>query len=249
MNKLEGKIAVITGGSSGIGLATAKLFVAEGAYVYLFGRRQHALDEAVTAIEKNVSSVQGDISKLADLDRLYTTVQQQHGRINVLFANAGVGTVAPLGTITEEHFDRISNVNFKGTLFSVQKALPLIQDGSSIILNASFLTSRVWPMATVYSATKAAIRSFAHVWSAELMERKIRVNALSAGSVDSPFMKIGATDEENEQIRQMTIANIPMKRLATPEEIAKAVLFLASDDSSFITGTELLVDGGLTGSV
>jgi NAD(P)-dependent dehydrogenase (short-subunit alcohol dehydrogenase family) len=249
MKKLEGKVAVVTGGSSGMGFATAKIFVEEGAYVYIFGRRQRELDAAVTAIGKNITGVQGDTSNLADLDRLYAAIQQHHGYINVIFANAGVGNVAPLGAITEDHVDSIVNINFKGTLFTVQKALPLLQDGSSIVLNASFLTSRVWPMSTVYTATKSAVRSFARVWSAELLERKIRVNAISAGTVDSPFMKIGATDEENEQIRQGAIANIPMKRLATPDEIAKSVLFLASDDSSFITGTELFVDGGLTSSI
>ncbi len=245
MTKLKGKVAVITGGNSGIGLATARRFVSEGAYVYITGRRQSELDAAVRQIGKNVTAVQGDVSRLADLDRLYATVKQQHGRIDIVFANAGLGEFSSLGEISEAHFDKTFNVNVKGLLFTVQKALPLLQDGGSIILNASNASIKVLPGFSVYSATKAAIRSFARSWTLDLKSRKIRVNAVSPGSTNTPGLSgLGQTEEQIEQILRSMEATIPLGRLGDPDEIAKAVVFLASDDSSFITGTELFVDGG-----
>ena len=245
MTKLKGKVAVITGGNSGIGLATARRFVSEGAYVYITGRRQSELDAAVRQIGKNVTAVQGDVSRLADLDRLYATVKQQHGRIDIVFANAGLGEFSSLGEISEAHFDKTFNVNVKGLLFTVQKALPLLQDGGSIILNASNASIKVLPGFSVYSATKAAIRSFARSWILDLKSRKIRVNAVSPGSTNTPGLSgLGQTEEQIEQILRSMEATIPLGRLGDPDEIAKAVVFLASDDSSFITGTELFVDGG-----
>ncbi len=245
MTKLKGKVAVITGGSSGIGLATARRFVSEGAYVYITGRRQSELDAAVRQIGKNVTAVQGDVSRLADLDRLYATVKQQHGRIDIVFANAGLGEFSSLGEISEAHFDKTFNVNVKGLLFTVQKALPLLQDGGSIILNASNASIKVLPGFSVYSATKAAIRSFARSWTLDLKSRKIRVNAVSPGSTNTPGLSgLGQTEEQSEQILRSMEATIPLGRLGDPDDIAKAVVFLASDDSSFITGIELFVDGG-----
>ena len=242
---LEGKVAVITGGNSGIGLATAQRFVEEGADVFITGRRQSELDAAVKQIGKNVTGVQGDVSNLADLDRLYDTVKQQKGRIDVLFANAGIIELAPLGSITESHFDKIFNINVKGLLFTVQKALPLFQDGGSIILTASINSSKGFETSTVYSATKAAIRSFARTWTVDLKHRKIRVNAISPGPIDTPiFNSAVQTEEEIEQIKASLVASVPMGRMGSPDEVAKAVLFLASDDSGFITGIELTVDGG-----
>jgi NAD(P)-dependent dehydrogenase (short-subunit alcohol dehydrogenase family) len=246
MGKLEGKIAVITGGCSGIGLATAERFVAEGAYVFITGRRQSELDAAVKRIGKNATGVQGDVANLADLDRLYATVKQKKGHIDILFANAGSGEFAALGAITESHFDKTFNGNVKGLLFTVQKALPLFNDGGSIILNASIAGSRGFPAFSVYSATKAAVRSFARSWTVDLKDRKIRVNAVSPGPIDTPiFNSLAPTETEISQIKAGFSSNIPMGRMGTSDEIAKAVLFLASDDSSFVTGTELFVDGGL----
>jgi NAD(P)-dependent dehydrogenase (short-subunit alcohol dehydrogenase family) len=246
MGKLDGKVAVITGGNSGMGLATAQRFVAEGAYVFITGRRQAELDAAVKLIGKNVTGVQGDVSNLADLDRLYATVKAQKGRVDVLFANAGVGGFGPLGEITEEHFDKIFNINVRGLLFSVQKALPLFQDGGSIILNASIVSIKGFPAFGVYSASKAAVRSFARSWTSDLKSRKIRVNTLSPGPIDTPiFEAIGSTEKEIEQIKAGFAAQVPMGRMGTSDEIAKVALFLASDDSSFITGVELFVDGGM----
>src|SRR3989442_4780618 len=211
MKKLDGKIAVITGGNSGIGLATAQRFVAEGAYVFITGRRQSEVDVAVRQIGKNVTGVQGDVSNLADLDRLYTTVKEQKGRIDVLFANAGLGEVAPLGAITEAHFDKTFGVNVKGLLFTVQKALPLFQDGGSIIRNASTSASKGFEAISVYSATKAAIRSFARAWTVDLKQRKIRLNAISPGSTDTP-MSSGA----DEQFMTSVISTVPMGRMGSP---------------------------------
>lgn len=249
MKRLEGKVAVITGGNSGIGLATAQRFVDEGAYVFITGRRQNEVDSAVKQIGKNnnnVTGVQGDVSNLADLDRLYDTVKQQKGRIDVLFANAGIIELAPLGSITESHFDKIFNINVKGLLFTVQKALPLFQDGGSIILTASINSSKGFETSTVYSATKAAIRSFARTWTVDLKHRKIRVNAISPGPIDTPiFNSAVQTEEEIEQIKASLVAIIPMGRMGSPDEVAKAVSFLASDDSSYVTGIELFVDGGM----
>ena len=245
MKMLEGKVAVITGGNSGIGLATAQRFVEEGADVFITGRRQSELDAAVKQIGKNVTGVQGDVSNLADLDRLYDTVKQQKGRIDVLFANAGIIELAPLGSITESHFDKIFNINVKGLLFTVQKALPLFQDGGSIILTASINSSKGFETSTVYSATKAAIRSFARTWTVDLKHRKIRVNAISPGPIDTPILNSAVqTEEEIEQIKASLVASVPMGRMGSPDEVAKAALFLASDDSGFITGIELTVDGG-----
>jgi NAD(P)-dependent dehydrogenase (short-subunit alcohol dehydrogenase family) len=248
MKKLEGKVAVITGGSSGIGLATAQRFVSEeGAYVFITGRRQSELDAAVKQIgEKNVSSVQSDVSNLADLDRMYATVKERKGHIDILFANAGVGELVPLGAITEAHFDKTFGINVKGLLFSVQKALPLFQDGGSIILNASIAASKGVEASSIYNATKAAIRSFARTWTVELKHRKIRVNAVSPGPIDTPgFNGLAQTEEQIEQFKTSIVSTVPMGRMGNPDEVAKAVSFLASDDSSYVTGIELFVDGGM----
>jgi NAD(P)-dependent dehydrogenase (short-subunit alcohol dehydrogenase family) len=244
--KLAGKVAVVTGGSSGIGLATAERFVAEGAYVFITGRRQGELDAAARRIGENVTAVRGDVSNLADLDRLYATVEREKGRIDVLFANAGGGEFAPLGAITEEHFDKTFAINVKGVLFTVQKALPLFRDGGSIILNASIVSSKGMEAFSVYSATKAAVRSFARTWTVDLKQRKIRVNALSPGPIDTPAVdRLGSTEEEVAQFKTNMAASVPLGRIGTPDEIAKAAVFLASDDSSFVTGIELFVDGGM----
>jgi NAD(P)-dependent dehydrogenase (short-subunit alcohol dehydrogenase family) len=246
MNRLEGKVAVITGGNSGIGLATAQRFVSDGAYVFITGRRQSELDAAVKQIGKNVSGVQGDVSNLADLDRLYATVKEQKGHIDVLFANAGVGELAPLEAITEAHFDKIFGINVKGLLFTVQKALPLFQDGGSIILNASIAASKGIEASSVYNATKAAIRSFVRTWTVELKQRKIRVNAISPGMIDTPGLNgLAESQEELEQFKTIFVSTIPMGRTGSPDEVAKAASFLASDDSSYVTGIELFVDGGV----
>ena len=247
MKKLEGKVAVITGGNSGIGLATAERFVSEGAYVFINGRRQSELDAAVKKIGKSISGVQGDVSNLADLDRLYATVKEQKGRIDILFANAGVGELVPLGEISEAHFDKTFRINVKGVLFTVQKALPLFQDGGgSIILNASIASSKGAEALSVYSATKAAIRSFARTWTVELKHRKIRVNAISPGPIDTPgFNGLAQSEEQIEQLKTSIVSAVPMGRMGSPEEVAKAVSFLASDDSSYVTGIELFIDGGM----
>jgi NAD(P)-dependent dehydrogenase (short-subunit alcohol dehydrogenase family) len=250
MNKLEGKVAVITGGTSGIGLATAQRFASEGVYVFIIGRRQSELDAAVKQISKNnnnVTGVQGDVSNLADLDRLYATVKEQKGHIDILFANAGVGELVPLGEITEAHFDKTFGINVKGLLFTVQKALPLFQDGGgSIILNASIASSKGAEALSVYSATKAAIRSFARTWTVELKHRKIRANAISPGPIDTPgFNGLALSEEQIEQFKTSIVSTVPMGRMGSPDEVAKAVSFLASDDSSYVTGIELFVDGGM----
>ena len=246
MNKLDGKVALITGGTSGIGLATAKQFVAEGAYVFITGRRQPELDAAVESIGKNVMGVQSDVSKLADLDRLFATIKQEKGHLNIIFANAGGGELAPLGSITEEHFDKTFNTNVKGLLFTVQKALPLLPDGASIILNASITSIKGTPAFSVYSATKAAVRSFARNWTLDLKERQIRVNAISPGVVPTPgYDHLGLSDEQLQEFVGSQARTIPLGRVGTPDEIAKAVVFLASDDSSFVNGIELFVDGGM----
>jgi NAD(P)-dependent dehydrogenase (short-subunit alcohol dehydrogenase family) len=243
--RLEGKIAVITGGSSGIGLATAQRFVQEGAYVFIAGRRQSEVDKAVKDIGKNVTGVQGDVSNPADLDRLYDVVKQQKGRIDVLFANAGIMESAPLGSITESQFDKIFNVNVRGLLFTVQKALPLFQDGGSIILSSSVGGSKGTPALSLYNASKAAIRSFARSWTVDLKHRKIRVNAISPGPIDTPGLSsLFENGQGGEQVKTTFLSTIPMGRIGNPDEVAKAVLFLASDDSSFVTGIELFVDGG-----
>jgi NAD(P)-dependent dehydrogenase (short-subunit alcohol dehydrogenase family) len=246
MKKLEGKIALVTGGNSGIGLATAKQFVAEGAYVYITGRRQVELDAAVEAIGKNVTAVQSDVSNLADLDRLFATIKQEQGHLDIIFANAGGGQIAPLGAITEEHFDKTFNINVKGLLFTVQKALPLLPEGASIILNASTASIKGTPAFSVYSATKAAVRSFARNWILDLRERKIRVNAISPGVVPTPgYDHLGLNDQQLQEFVDSQASAIPLGRVGKPDEIAKAVVFLASDDSSFVNGIELFVDGGM----
>ena len=238
MGKLEGKVVVITGGSTGIGLAAARLFVKEGANVFITGRRQKELDDAVRAIGRNVTGVQGDVARLADLDRLYEAVRAK-GRIDVVFANAGVAEFAPLETITEEHFDKLFNINVRGTLFTVQKALPLLNDGGSIILTGSVAGVKGTAAFGVYGATKAAIRNFARTWTVELKDRRIRSNVLSPGPTETPIL-----DQQPPDAIARIAATIPMGRMGKPDEIAKAALFLASDDSSFVTGIELFVDGG-----
>ena len=246
MEKLEGKVAVITGGNSGIGFATAQRFVSDGAYVFITGRRQSELDAAVKQIGKNITGVQGDVSNLADLDRLYATVKKQKGRIDILFANAGVGELVPLGAITEAHFDKTFSINVKGLLFTVQKALPLFQDGGSIILNASIAASKGVEASSVYNATKAAIRSFARTWTVELKQRKIRVNAISPGMIDTPGLnRLAKSQEQLEQFKTSFVSTIPMGRTGIPDEVANVVSFLASDNSSYVTGIELFVDGGV----
>jgi NAD(P)-dependent dehydrogenase (short-subunit alcohol dehydrogenase family) len=245
MNKLEGKVAVITGGNSGIGLATAKRFVAEGAYVFVTGRRQTELNVAVRDIGKNVTDVQGDVSNLADLDRLYSIVKQQKGRIDILFANAGLGEFSTLGEISETHFDKTFDVNVKGLLFTVQKAVPLFKDGGSIILNSSIAGSKGVEGFSVYSASKAAVRSFARTWTVDLRYRKIRVNAISPGPIDTPaFSDLMRNEEQSRQLKKDLVSNVPLRRMGTPDEVAKVALFLASDESSYVTGIELFVDGG-----
>jgi NAD(P)-dependent dehydrogenase (short-subunit alcohol dehydrogenase family) len=245
--KLEGKVAVVTGGTTGIGLATAKRFVAEGAHVFITGRRQNELDAAVKSIGDNVTGIQGDVSNLADLDRLYATIKREKGRVDVVFANAGGGVFAPLGQITEAHFDKAFNINVKGLLFTVQKALPLMPDGGSIILNASIVSIKGMPAFSVYSATKAAVRSFARTWTVDLKERKIRVNALSPGPIATPAIDelAGGSKEKGDEFRANMAAGVPMGRVGDPDEIAKVAVFLASDDASFVTGIELFVDGGM----
>ena len=245
-NKLDGKIAVITGGNSGIGLATAKRFVSEGANVFIFGRRQNEIDAGVSEIGKNVIGIQGDVSNLADLDRLYDVVKDQKGHLDILFANAGIAQFAPLGEISEEHFDKIFRINVKGLLFTVQKSLPILEDGGSIILNASIGSSKGVGGSSVYSATKAAVRSFARTWTVDLRDRNIRVNAISPGPIDTPiFSSITQNEEQSELFKKNIVNAVPMKRMGSPDEVAKAVSFLASDESSYVTGIELFVDGGL----
>ncbi len=248
--RLEGKTAVITGGSSGIGLATTKHFVAEGGYVFITGRRQSELDIAVNQIGKNVTGVQGDVSNLNDLDRLYEIVKQQKGRIDILFANVGTGEFAPLGSITESHFDKTFNVNVKGLLFTVQKALPLFQDGGSIILTASTSASKGIEGFSVYGATKAAVRSFARSWTVDLKYRKIRVNTISPGPIDTQSSRISLdglaqSEQQLDRIKKNLTGTIPLGRMGSADEVANVASFLASDDSSFVTGIELFVDGGM----
>ena len=245
MGKLDGKIALISGGNSGIGLATAKRFVAEGAYVFITGRRKAELAEAVKEIGENAAGVAGDVSNLADLDRLFARIKEQKGRLDVLFANAGIAKYTTLGQITEDLYGTIFDINVKGLLFTVQKALPLMPDGSSIILNASIVASKGLSSNSVYSATKAAIRSFARTWTTDLKSRRIRVNAISPGTIDTPGLNnLLASGEAGEQRKKMISTAIPLGRLGKPDEIAAAVVFLASDDASYITGTELFIDGG-----
>lgn len=246
MNTFENKVVVITGGTSGIGLGTAKAFVAQGASVYITGRRQDALDDAVKAIGGNVTGVRGDMSNLADLDQLYDTVQQKHAQIDILFVNAGGGELAPLGAITEDHFQRTFDTNVKGVLFTVQKALPLLRDGASIILTSSTTGTAGTAHFSVYSASKAAVRNFARSWILDLKDRNIRVNVVSPGLTETAGLNdlFGGGDQA-EGAKNHIVSTVPTGRIGLPEDIANAVLFLASDDSSFINGIELFVDGGM----
>lgn len=246
MSKLEGKTAVITGGTSGIGLATAKRLAADGAFVFITGRRQTELDAAVAVIGENAFGVQGDVSKLEDLDKLYEIVKEKKGKIDILFANAGGGEFAKLGEISEQHFDTIFGNNVRGLLFTVQKALPIFNDGGSIILNASTAASSGFESFSVYSASKAAVRSFARSWMMDLKDRKIRVNAVSPGPIETPAINGLAEDEEQaKQFKDSFVSLIPLGRIGQPEEVAAAVAFLASDESSFINGSEIFTDGGM----
>ncbi|TDV33808.1 NAD(P)-dependent dehydrogenase (short-subunit alcohol dehydrogenase family) [Paraburkholderia caballeronis] len=245
MLKLEGKIAVITGGNSGIGLATAKVFVKEGARVYIAGRRQAELDSAAALLGPTVTAVQTDVSRPADLDRLYARIGEEAGRVDIVFANAGLATLAPLGSLAEEDVDYQFDVNVKGVIWTVQKALPLMGPGASVILNASIVASKGWANWSVYSATKAAVRSFARTWSSDLKGRAIRVNAVSPGVILTPgHGKTGLPSEELERFYTYAAGITPLNRVGEDDEVAKVVAFLASDDSSFMTGGELFVDGG-----
>ena len=239
MGKLSGKVAVITAATSGMALATAKLFVEEGAYVFITGRRKDKLDEAVKAIGRTVTGVQGDASNLADLDRLYDTVKKEKGKIDVLFASAGWGEFAKIGEVTEEHFDKTFDLNVRGTLFTVQKALPLFSDGGSIFLNGSIASIKGFPAFGVYGASKATVRSFARTWLVDLKDRKIRVNILSPGTIDTPIL-----DPLGADAKEYFKSQVPRGEIGRPEEIATVALFLASRDSSFVNGVELFVDGG-----
>ena len=244
-NKLEGKIAVITGATSGIGLVTAKRLVSEGAYVFITGLYQKDVDTAVSDIGKNVSGIQGDVSNLADIDKMYDVVKDQKGHIDILFANAGIIEFAPLGEISEKHFDKIFDIDVKGLLFTVQKALPIFQDGGSIILMASVGSSKGSAELSVYHAAKAAVRSFARSWSLNLNQRNIRVNAISPGPIDTLFVNRVLNDQQTEKFLKNSVNSTSIGRMGSPDEVAKAVSFLASDDSSYITGIELFVDGGM----
>jgi NAD(P)-dependent dehydrogenase (short-subunit alcohol dehydrogenase family) len=239
--KLAGKVALITGGNSGIGIATAKQFVNEGSYIFITGRRKMELATAVKEIGRNVTGIPGDVSNLGDLDRLFAQIKREKGKLDIVFANAGITTITPLGKITEEDYNSLFNANVKGLLFSVQKALPLMPDGASIILNASIVASKGLADWSVYSATKAAVRSFARTWTTDLKARRIRVNAVSPGYINTPPWR---SMEAAEQRIETLSKTVPLVRFGTPDEIAKAVVFLASDDSTYITGTELFVDGG-----
>lgn len=244
MGRLAGKIALITGGNSGIGLASARRFVAEGAFVFITGRRRAELDKAVSAIGQNVRALQGDVSKLDDLDRIITTIQAEKGRLDVVFANAGLAEFAPLGAITEAHYDKTFGVNVKGTLFTVQKALPLMRAGGSILITGSTTGSTGTPAFSVYSATKAAVRNLARTWALDLQGTGIRVNVLSPGATLTPGLEMLVTDESRDALFNALKAQTPLGRLADPAETAAVALFLASDESSFMTGSEVFVDGG-----
>jgi len=246
MGKLDGKVALITGGTSGIGFATAKLFVAEGAQVYVTGRHKDKVDAAVTKIGKGCIGVQGNVADMGDLDRLFKQIAEAHERLDIVFANAGTAQYAQMGQIDEGHFERIFNANVKGLLFSVQKALPLMREGSTIVLTSSVVGSKGFSSNSVYAASKAAIRSFARTWTTDLRDRKIRVNVVSPGSIDTEGFRdlVGKSPVGQQRMTSLAKA-VPIGRTGHPDEVAKAVLFLASDDSSYITGAELFVDGGL----
>ena len=247
MSALKGKVAVVTGGSSGIGLATAKRFVAEGAFVFITGRRQSELDKAVAEIGKNVTAVRGDISNLDDLDRLYKEVAAKKGKIDIVFASAGVVEMVPTQAVTPEHYDKTFDINARGTYFTVQKALPVLNDGGSIILVGSGVWLKGFPAYSTYAATKAALRSFVRTWTTELKDRKIRANLISPGAVETPIIDGQfPTKEAADGAREWFKSIIPLGRLGRPEEIASAALFLASDESSYVLGNDLVVDGGVT---
>ena len=245
--KLEGKVALITGGTTGIGLATAKRFVSEGAQVIITGRRKEALDEAAKQIGAKTVAIQADSGNLGDLDRLYAQIKEKFGRLDILFANAGVAEFSTIDQATEEHFDKIFDINVKGLFFTVQKALPLLSNAGAIVLNASVVASKGIPAFSVYNATKAAVRSFARTWTNDLKDRHIRVNVISPGPIDTPGLDglAGGDAAQAKQLKADFASQVPLGRVGTPDEIAKAVVFLASDDASFVAGTELFVDGGM----
>jgi len=244
--KLAGKVALITGGTAGIGLATAQRFVAEGAFVFITGRRQAELDAAVQTLGSAAFGVQGDVSNLADLDRIVATIKEQKGHLDVLFANAGIAEFLPIDAVTEAHYDRQFDINVKGTVFTVQKALPLLPDGAAIIVMSSVVGSKGFGGDSIYSATKAAIRSLARTWTTDLKARRIRVNAISPGPIETPGLNsLAGTPEQAAQFKAQMLTIVPMNRMGEADEIAKAVVFLASDDSSYVTGAELFVDGGM----
>ena len=246
LRRLEGKIAVVTGGTTGIGLATARRFVAEGARVYVTGRRRRELDAAVAAIGEHVTGVQADSSKLDDLDRLYAQVAAEHGRLDVVFVNAGGGTMLPLGAITEAQYDDTFGRNVRGTLFTVQKALPLLGDGASVIVTASTTSVKGTPAFSVYSASKAAVRNLVRSWVLDVKGRGIRINAISPGPIGTPGLRgLADTPEAEQELLGYLASQVPLGRLGSPDEIGKAAVFLASDDASFVNGIELFVDGGL----
>jgi NAD(P)-dependent dehydrogenase (short-subunit alcohol dehydrogenase family) len=247
MTRLNNKVALITGGNSGMGLETARRFVAEGAKVIITGRRQKELDAAVKSIGGSITGIQGDVSSLKDLDRLYAEIKKTHGHLDIIFANAGLAEFAPVEHITEDHYSRQFDVNVKGVVFTIQKGLPLLRDGGSIILNASVAGSSGFEAFSIYSAMKAAVRSFARGWANDLKARKIRVNAISPGPIDTPiFDKIEMTQEQIDGFTESVKAQVPLGRFGSSQEIANAVLFLASDESSYINGIELTIDGGMT---
>ena len=244
--KLEGKIALVTGGTAGIGLATARRFVKEGAYVFVTGRGRAELNAAAKLMSGHVTAVKADASKLDDLDKLFAQIKREKGRLDIVYANAGGGSFAPIGAITEEHFDQTFDTNVKGTLFTVQKALPLVPDNGSIIMTASTAGSTAMPAFSVYSASKAAIRSFARCWTLDLKDRKIRVNVISPGPIETPGIAgLAPNEEQRRQFYTMLASQVPLGRMGQPDEIAKVAVFLASDDSSFVTGIELFADGGI----
>lgn len=246
MKKLANKVAVITGGSSGIGLGMAKRFAAEGAKVAITGRNEKALEKAIKEIGNDAIGIPGDVSNLSDLQHIYTTVSQKLGTIDVLVANAGVYVLAPLAQFTEEMFDKVSDINFKGAFFTVQKALPFLNDGASIILVSSTVNGKGFPNHAAYAATKAAVRSLARSFSAELLDRRIRVNTLTPGPIDTPvFSSVTSTPEEAQAMKEGMGNFTPVKRVGSPEEIAAAALYLATEESAFMLGAELLLDGGL----
>jgi NAD(P)-dependent dehydrogenase (short-subunit alcohol dehydrogenase family) len=246
MSHLEGKIAVITGGSSGIGLATAKRFVREGAYVFISGRRQSELNKAKTTIGKNVTAVQGDVTNLADLDRLYTTVKAEKGVVDIVVANAGFIEHAQIFDLSEAHYDKTMDINVKGVVFAVQKALPLMTRGGSIVVVSSVVNVKGFPAHSTYTAAKAGVRALVRVWAQELKDKGIRVNTLSPGATETPIIRGQFdSDEASDAAKSMFASVTPLGRLGLPEELAAGAYFLASDESSYVTGIDLPIDGGL----